>query len=322
MKKLHDLESLVDITEVSTAWTLINDAQKITLLTHRRPDGDGVSACAALDEVLKRLGKEVECVYPSPLEQSVPRQAESVLVGEHKQQPDLLISCDTANKERLYFPEAFNGLPLINIDHHVSNTHYGTCNLVNGTISSACELVALLLNTWAPESINTYVAECLLFGILYDTQIFVIPSTSPQTLRVCADLVERGADFMQVKTDLISDKNPEIIRLWSEVLSSVTISSSGKAAWAMVSLEQLNQHGLKSPSLVGFSNFLARISGVDITLFFYEGAEGETRVSLRSKTSDVNALAQKFGGGGHTHAAGISSKQPMKELAASITKDL
>ncbi len=322
MKKQYNLESLVDMSEVTSAWAQVSDAKRITLLTHRRPDGDGVSACAALDAVLSEMGKEVECVYPSPLEQSVPRQAKSVYVAEHKQSPDLLISCDTANEERLYFPEAFNDIPLINIDHHVSNSRYGSCNLVNGSVSSACELLALLLYEWAPESITAYVAECLLFGMMYDTQIFIIPSTSPQTLRISADLIERGADFTQIKTDLISDKNPKIIHLWSEILSSVVVSPSGSAAWAIVTQEQLSKHDLQTPSLVGLSNFLARISGVDVTLLFHESTDGETRVSLRSKTYDVNALARKFAGGGHTHAAGIASDLPINELVVEVTKDL
>lgn len=307
---------------IKQAWELIKQAQKITLLTHQKPDADGISACAALCAVLEKMGKKVEAIYPDKPESSLKRAPSNISIGKHQQIPDLLIACDTANYDRLYFPKDFHAIPLINIDHHISNRLNGVCNIVNAAVSSTCELLYNLFCIWDESCIDTHVANCLLFGLLYDSQVFHTQATTSQTLRVAAQLIDHGADLFQLKTELLTNKNPEIIKLWGEVLLHIQISPSGKAAWVGVTQADLKKYNLTSASLVGFSNFLWEISGIDITLVFYETSSGHTKVSLRSKVSDVNELASHFGGGGHKNAAGILSDRPMFDLMRDVTKNL
>lgn len=312
-------KSLWTDAQLKNAWDLILVSKKITLLTHHKPDGDGISACAALSRVFSALGKEIEAVYPSVSEYNYTRESARVHVGMHTQMPDLLIACDTANYDRLYYPEAFKKIPLINIDHHVSNSIQGTINFVDGKASSTCEMVYDLLLTWAPNYITSDVAECILFGMLYDTQVFQSQAVTAKTLRVAADLVERGANLFQLKTELLSDKNPRIISFWGMLMSRITLSPQGNAAWSVVRQRDFVDHGVKPSVLLGFNNFLAQISGVDVTILFYETPDGKTKISLRSKHADVNKLAARFGGGGHTNAAGILSVTPIDQLVQELT---
>lgn len=307
---------------IKQAWELIKQANKITLLTHRKPDADGISACAALFSILEKMGKQVEAIYPDKPEFPLKRVPSKILIGTHQQLPDLLIACDTANYDRLYYPSVFEAIPLINIDHHVSNRLQGICNIVDFSVSSTCELLFSLLCIWDASMIDAYVAECLLMGLLYDSQVFHTQATTSKTLHVAAQLIEHGANLFQLKTELLANKNPAIITLWGEVLLRVQISPSGNAAWVGITQEDLATQDLTLASLVGFSNFLWEMSDVDITMVFYEMASGETKVSLRSKVSDVNQLASHFGGGGHKNAAGILSDRPMYELMRDITKKL
>ena len=151
----HECEgAMFDPKVVAAAWELIKKSSKITLLAHYKPDGDTVSACAALDIILRRLGKTVETVYPTTPEFNFKRQPEKVFINEHSQTPDLLIACDTANFDRLYFPEAFQTIPLINIDHHVSNTIDGVYNFIDPDSSSACEILYSLLLAWDETAIE------------------------------------------------------------------------------------------------------------------------------------------------------------------------
>lgn len=307
---------------VNEVWELIKQSKKITLLTHQKPDADGISACAALSSIFVKMGKQVETIYPDKPEFPLQRTSATILIGTYKQVPDLVIACDTANYDRLYYPNIFSTIPLINIDHHVSNRLQGTYNIVDSTVSSTCELLYDLLCLWDKTVIDVYVAECLLIGLLYDSQVFHTQATTPKTLRVAADLITCGADLFTLKTELLAHKSPEIITLWGEILLRIQISPSGKAAWVGITQEDLTTHHLTLSSLLGFSNFLWEISGVDITLVFYEMASGHTKVSLRSKESDVNALAAQFGGGGHKNAAGILSDRPIFELMRDVTKKL
>lgn len=307
---------------IAGSWDLVQKASRVTLLTHYKPDGDGISACAAFDIILRRLGKEVETVYPTTPEFEVARQPENYFVGKHHQTPDLLVAFDTANYDRLYFPNEFKEIPLINIDHHISNTVTGTFNFVCGDTSSVCELFYYLLQAWDPSLVDKAVAEALLFGILYDSRVFHTQATLSGTLRCAADLMDKGADLFMLQTELLSHKDPAIIPLWNMLLGRIQLSDSKKSVWSYVSQDDLKRFGLKLPSLVGFNDFLSSISSVDVTIIFYETEEGATKVSLRSKRYDVNAFAGQFGGGGHKNASGILIDKPLLTVMHEVTAKL
>jgi len=181
--------------------------------------------------------------------------------------------------------------------------------------------LAVLLNSWDKKLIDKYAAECLLFGILADSQVFHTQSVYPQTLRTAANLVELGANLYELKKELITDKDPKVIALWGHVMSNIKIVKE-KAAIACISQEDLKKFNVGLPALIGFNNFLSQITGIDITLLFYEMGNGKTKVSLRSKETDVNKLAAKFGGGGHKNAAGIVSSLTIENLTEQIKKEL
>ena len=308
--------------QLTASFNLIKNAQKITLLTHASPDPDGISACAALDIILRNMNKNVECIYPNEPEFAIKRQPAHVSVGKHTQTPCLLMALDTSNYARLYFPDEFKNIPLINIDHHVSNSLKGIYNFVDPAAASACELLYLIIMQWDVKFVDQRVSNALLYGILYDSQVFHTQNTTAQTLRIAAELIDKGADLFLLKNELTSDKNPRIIELWADMMKNIHITQSRKAAWSRISHRDLQRCDLQLSALAGFNNFLASIAGIDVTLLFYQTKSGQTKVSLRSKETDVNKLAAQFGGGGHKYASGILSSIPMDELIAQIIKQL
>jgi bifunctional oligoribonuclease and PAP phosphatase NrnA len=306
--------------DIQKAWQLIEQAKSITILSHQEPDGDAVGACTAMSLVLDKIDKKIETIYPTKPEYQLKLQSKNTRINNHTFIPKLILSFDAANYKRLYFPDEFKNIPLINVDHHISNTIKGTYNFVNPQASSACEELFFLLKQWCPKLIDKNVAAALLFGILYDSQVFHTQSTTSYTLRLAAELMDYGVDLFALKNDLLSNKNPQIVALWGKLLSSVTVSSSGKAVWICITQADLEKFRLTSASIIGFNNFLSEIAGIDVTIVFYETEAGLIKVSLRSKESDVNALAARFGGGGHTHAAGITLNEPMATVIEKITK--
>jgi phosphoesterase RecJ-like protein len=320
--ELHSNTNTFSKAEIVNAYKLISQAHSVTLLTHYQPDGDGVSACAALSAILKKLNKKIEAIFPTQCEMPLKRNPENLLINKHSQIPDLIITCDTANSKLLYFPPEFASIPLINIDHHISNKITGTYNFVDPASSSTCEIITELIEEWDASLFDRYVAECLLTGILYDTQVFQIQSVNAKTLRIAASLIDRGAHLYDLKTELLAHKNPAIIYLWADIMKTITITPSKKAVYAVLRQKDLKKYALSLSSLVGFNNFLSQIVDIDVTLFFYETKEGKTKVSLRSRKTDVNELAAQFGGGGHTHASGILSDRPIDELIQAITRQL
>ena len=305
------------------AWQKIQQANNITLLTHRFPDADGISACAALAEILVAEGKKIEVIYPTQPELHIPRQPENVLINQHVQQPDLIIICDTANRDRAYLPAEFNGVVTINLDHHISNSIKADYDFVDGMVSSACEVVYYFLQHGNYLKLPKKVADCLLFGMVYDTQVFQIPSTAPSTLRIAAALIESGAVLVDLIAELQLHRSPQIVTFWGKLLSMASYNENKTAVWVSVSCLLLEEHGLDFFAITGLSNFLASIAGVDIVAIFQElpaNKFGGTKISLRSKKADVNALAQLFGGGGHRNAAGVTMALSLDEAVLLVTK--
>lgn len=314
---LHD--DAINKAQIITSWDLIKKAQKITLLTHHRPDGDGISACAALAHILEKQNKKVETIYPCSPEFNFIRQPKNILINTHQQIPDVVIALDTANYTRLYWPDLFKTIPLINIDHHVSNTIQGTFNFIYGKHTSSCESLYFILEIINKQFIDTYVAECLLTGILYDSLTFCTQTTTATTLRIAAQLIDHGANLFQIKKELISNKTSQTIALWGKIISTIKEATSKTAVWVVVTQQDLRLFKLTQIELAGFSNFLSQFCKNDVTILFYETDQGQTKVSLRSKTTDVNNIAAQFGGGGHHNAAGILLNEPLPEVVKKIT---
>ncbi len=315
---IKNLITSIDQANVARAWEMINAAHNITLLTHYNPDGDGVSACAALDHILNKLGKSVETVYPTPLKVAIKRQPAKVLINRHEQQPDLIIMCDTANYERLYYPEQFKGVSSINIDHHISSSINPTINFVDGKAPSTCDYLYRLLFAVDEALVDKFVAECLLYGILYDTQSFSIQGTSSQVLRIAADLIDKGVEYHALAQELMFRKQFAEIKFWGDMLARVQTNASGNAVWIVVKQKDFKAAGLSLSVVAGLENFIAQLAVAQVTMLFYEDDQGKSKVSFRSKRPDVNAVAKQFGGGGHKFASGLISDEPLDSLVPKV----
>lgn len=307
-----------DCERFARAWQMMLGASKITLLTHYNPDGDGVSACAALDHILRKLGKEVETIYPTPLKVAINRQPKKVLVNTHSQGPDLIVACDTANYERLYYPEQFHAIPLINIDHHVSSSINPTINLLDPVAPSTCDYLYRLLVSIDAALVDKFVAECLLYGILYDTQSFSIQSTSSQVLRVAADLIDRGVEYHPLAQELMYRKKPTEIKFWGSILTQMQSNAAGSVVWVVIKQKELKAVGLPTEVIAGLENLFAQLAVAGVTILFYEDSQGKSKASFRSKGVDVNVVAKKFGGGGHKLASGLMSDVSLDVLVPQI----
>lgn len=327
---MNDLFAMIEKQEmpysektVAESWKLIQRSQKVTLLTHWKPDADGMSACNAMAIVLKKYGKNVEIIYKSaPAVSYKCGVQQEALIDKHDQIPDLLIALDTSTYGRMYYPEVFKKIALINIDHHLNSDIHGVYNFVNPEASSACEELFFILKAWNPALIDQDVAKHLLLGILSDTQCFHSQATTIRTLRVAADLMALGANLLELETTLSVRKSPQVIAFWGHILRSIKSSDKGLATWVMITQSDFKSFGLTPSCLVGFSEFLEKTSDTDVTIVFYETEDGKTKVALRSDKIDVNAIASQFGGGGHSHAAGLLIAKPIDQVIEMINQRL
>ncbi len=302
-----------DRARIVHVFSRIFQCQNITLLTHKNPDFDGMGACAAFAHILQTLGKNVEVIYPNEPGTPIPYLTPKALFNEHKQIPEIIVALDVANMERLYFPPAFANIEFVNIDHHVSNSIHATHNFVDGACSSAAEMLFVMLWIYDKALITRQVAEAILCGIFYDTLVLRTSSTTEQTLRVVEYLKATGLVWTDVVKSVIKPLASRDFLLWGELMSRIQISDSGKVAWIGVRESELVERNFEKRSLDGFVNNMAQMIDIDITFFAFEMADVTTKISLRSKKADVNAIAQQLGGGGHVRAAGLLIRSELDE---------
>lgn len=302
----------------------LNEANKILILTHIDPDGDAIGSVLGLGLALEKIGKKVIMACQDP----VPRRF-LYLPGSQRIIPypsgsfEVVVSLDVNDLKRLgraYHKELFGHLPLLNIDHHITNLYFGTLNWVEPQAAATAEMVLELLDELhAP--IESDVALCLLNGIVTDTQGFRTASTTAKTLEAALRLQKAGANLHQVMTYAFNHHSLKMLQLWSKLLGRVQFKDG--IIWVDKPRSVLQELELAEDNDSGLVNFLLGVEGVKIAVIFTEKPGGEVDVSLRSAPGiDISEVAVKLGGGGHPQAAGCRLKGGLEEVKKIILEEL
>ena len=99
----------------------------------------------------------------------------------------------------------------------------------------------------------------------------------------------------------------QVVQFRNLVLDSLRLHHGGRAATMEVTAGMLEKTGTTLRDSEGFVDYGAALDDVELVALFRETGPGEVRVSLRSRNHhDVSSLAEKFGGGGHVRAAGLT----------------
>ena len=287
----------------------IRESETICVVGHVRPDGDCVGSQLALAMALKSQGKKVECWN----QDSMPKKL-AFLDTEHLlEQPkpgrkfDLVIATDCASFERLgAVGETIQERKrFINIDHHQSNTRYGDINWIAPRQPSTGELIFRLLRSgnWA---ITPAMADCLFTAISTDTGSFQYPSTRPSTYQVAGKLVDRGADLAKVCHEVYQSYPLSRVKLLRHVFNHFRLAHDNQIAYFWLKKSDYERTGASPDDSEGLIDHVRAIEPVVVACVFEEVEPNLTRISLRSKSErvNVNEIAKRFGGGGHSAAAG------------------
>lgn len=232
---------------------------------------------------------------------------------------DLVITVDTADVKQLgkiyeSNTEFFYRVPVINIDHHISNLNFGKVNYVDSAASSTTEIlygIFLKLEAQTQKSlIDSVIATHLLTGIITDTGSFQNANTTPKSLEVSAELVERGAAQQDIIKHVFRTKNLSTLRLWGEVLSKIQTDEEHKLVWTTMTRADLLKSNATAEEISGIiDDLLTNAPGAEIVFILKEMID-HVACSLRSTTpaANVSKIAEHFGGGGHVQASGFKVK--------------
>jgi phosphoesterase RecJ-like protein len=287
----------------------IRACRTICIVGHIRPDGDCVGSQLGLMLALRAEGKKVHCWN----EDLMPQKYRFLDRDSDFQQPkrgmkfDCVIATDCASFERLGRIGAFvaRRKPLINIDHHQSNTRYGDLNWVSPRDPSTGELIYRLLKI-ARWPVTPRIADCLFTAISTDTGSFQYPSTRPGTFHVGGELVTRGADLAKISGEVYESFPVSRARLLKLLYGKFKLTHGDRIAYFWLKKADLARVGAESNDTEGMIDHIRAIEPVVVACVFEEIEPELTRISLRSKTEKINVsdVAAQFGGGGHPAAAG------------------
>ena len=302
--------------------TMIDQAGKIVILGHVNPDGDCVGSCLAVYNYIKEWDSTKAVTVrlervPSKFSYLSGFDAIETEAGEEAY--DLCICLDSSDEERLGdFKSCFDrSAKTICIDHHITNRGYAQENVIDGHVSSACEVVYGQLDE---SRISKRVAECIYTGIIHDTGVFKYSNTSRKTMEIAGKMMEKGIDFGTIIDGSFYKKT----YMQSQILGRALLESitflDGRCIFSVVRKKDMDFYGVDKSDLDGIVDQLRVIDGIECAIFLYETGIHQFKVSLRSKSIvDVSRIAAYFGGGGHVRAAGCTMSGSVHDVVNNLS---
>jgi len=299
----------------------IQSAECITILSHLNPDADALGTALGIYTLLKKdKTKRVEVVNGS---KALPLHL-NFLPGFDKikhqieYENSLIISCDSGSIDRLGFD--LDGREIINIDHHRSNTRYGSINIIMADHASSSQVAFELFKKL--YTIEADAATCFYTALLSDTRYFTTTSVNREVFDVARALVDAGAKPDTIAYHFTQRRPLSSLRILEKALGSLTLHEEAKVAALMVTKEDIEATGARVPDMEGIVDYARSLVTVEVAIFAMELDEG-IRISLRSKSVDVSQVAFAFGGGGHKVAAGFTMKESgLQESIDTILKKI
>jgi phosphoesterase RecJ-like protein len=280
------------------------------MVSHVKPDGDTLGAGLALGLALKKLGKRVQYFQQDPVPRNLRFLPDAEFVSRDVPSDlpanTLWVFCDMSSTSRAgeFLPKIERD-DILDIDHHLGNDYFGALNYVLTHECSTGTCVMHLLRELGVE-LDAGIATCLLTTIMTDTGGFMHSNTTPDVLRVSAELMELGANKEQITEEIFANKRLAAIKLLGRSLSEAHLKFDGRYIWSYVDDAMLAQCDADGEDTEEIVNHLRSVEGVEVSALF-KAYDGDVRVSLRSSGRiNVQAAAARLGGGGHFRASGLT----------------
>jgi phosphoesterase RecJ-like protein len=304
----------------------IKSVKTVVICHHVAPDGDCLGTALALQEMLSQMGhlERIDAVITGyvpdiykflPNIENLKKPNDPSLLKNY----DLAITVDCACKDRLGdATELFNkAKKTINIDHHISNEGFADIDYIKHNVSSTGEVLFSLVNRMESK-ITKSIATNLYTAILTDTGGFKFENTKPETLKICAKLIESGADPVYIYKQCYELKPVEMVQLHAKAVSNAIYVDNSKIVYSKITRKLLEELNANDDHIDGITETLRQVNTVEVALVFKETTRGTTKVSFRSNGINVCEIASFFGGGGHVLAAGCLLEKSIDEAVSDV----
>ncbi|MFH0891794.1 MAG: bifunctional oligoribonuclease/PAP phosphatase NrnA [Candidatus Falkowbacteria bacterium] len=296
------------------AWNKIQAANKILLVTHKKPDGDALGSICALSEILEsKKNYDAFCGDAPSAQFDFLPHIEKIRSDRNSLDffsYNLIVVLDCGGISRTGLEKEIlnrrSGQYVIEFDHHPKMDDYADLEIRLPKSSSTAEVLHDFLKTNGIKP-NKNVANCLLAGILIDTGNFLYPSTSDKTVKIGAAMLSAGARLPTIIENTWRNKNLPGMKFWGKAIDNLSVNKKYNFAYTVLTHEDIARSGATEEEFDGIAGFLSNLCGVNGLLVLREEADGRIKGSLRTThpTVDISKLAKILGGGGHAKASGF-----------------
>lgn len=321
--------------EINKLEEIIKGHEKFVITTHANPDGDAIGSVIGFYHLLKSYGKEGRIISHSPLPEYLRFSDTETLLewyspekhDEYISAADVVVCLDFNNLSRVHSMEqavrASSAIKIC-IDHHQLPEDVFSWIYSDTLASSTCELVYRVIKAMNPVAFTRQAVQALYLGLVTDTGSFRFDRTTPEVHRMAADLIEKGADIMQVTRNIYEKGTLGRIKAIGEMITEMQIyGDNSEIAVIHITGDMLNRYDMSPEDTEGFEQYMMAINTVKVGVKVVDLKEG-FKSSLRSKgAAEVHLIARRFGGGGHKNAAGIPKLfTPVEEFIKEIVEEI
>lgn len=298
----------------------LKETQSIVIVSHIRPDADAVGSLLGLGQALIKAGKQVQMVLEDGLPDKYDDLKYSDLVVPAIQRVfDMLIVVDSSDMRRTGSELYGYKIPDLCIDHHKTNLMFAKINLIEENAVATAAILAEHMSFWGLE-IDSDVASSLLVGIIGDTIGFRTSNMNAKTLRLSADLMDKGADLPKLYQQILVSRTFEEMRYWGAGLDKLTRKDD--LIWTSLTLDDRIKCEYNENDDADLINILSSVADVKIAMIFVQQEGGSIKVSWRAIPGiDVSRVAFSFGGGGHAAASGADIQGELYDVMESVIRE-
>jgi bifunctional oligoribonuclease and PAP phosphatase NrnA len=301
---------------------ILDEAEQVCLACHLRPDADALGSMVAVALALRTRAARPPVIVASFGDS--PFEIPAILAflpgldllsppQQYPARPQVVVTLDAGSIDRLGMlaTSAAAADELIVLDHHASNTGFGTVNLVDPA-AAATAVIAHELISALGIPLTRDVALGLYAGLVTDTGSFKFPATTPAVHELAARLLATGIDPGVVSRHLYDTAPFGYLHMLSGALARAVLEPEAARGhglvWTTVTRADRQQASLPLDAAESVIDVVRRTAEAEVAVVLKESDDGSWQVSVRSKDRiDVAPACTALGGGGHARAAGFSA---------------
>lgn len=297
---------------------LLLQQNNILILTHAHPDGDTLGSGFALCRALMQIGKKARVINDDEIPKKYNYLFDDIEFEDFE--PSYIVAVDVATENLLgSLQDKYAGKIDLCVDHHLTNTEFAK-KLLLRDYPAACEIIYMLINEMGVK-IDKKIADCLYTGISTDTGCFRYASTTAQSYRIAAELIDLGADNGKINRAMFETKTKTYVALEKLALNNMKMFCNDRVAVITVTQDMYAKTGSNEQETEALAPLTRQIEGVEIGITIREKADRTCKASIRTYESvNAAALAKNFGGGGHAQAAACRFDCSVDEALEQIVK--